>query len=153
MEDCTIKLIKTSASFATNYWDRFVPYLESLVEQEEGRKPTIQHMNNILLGLNSGHLDLWIGVRFNEQEREMLGFLITSKYLGGPSGAGVLWISYLCGMAALPEEAWAAGIEELKQWAALNNCTQLIATTRYAHVAKACMKTGAAQDMRLTWRV
>lgn len=153
MEDCTIKLIKTSASFATNYWDRFVPYLEALVEQEEGVKPSLQHMNNILLGINSGHLDLWIGVRFNEREREMLGFFMTSKYLGGPTGGGVMWILYLCGMAAIPADAWKVGIEEIKQWAVLNGCNKIIATTKHTHIINIATSLGAVRDTRLIWSV
>jgi hypothetical protein len=153
VSDCTVKIIKAEPTFVTKFWDKFVPYLEVLIEREEGVKPTMRRLNNVLMGINTRALDFWVGVRFNGAEREMLGFFITSKCVGGPSGGDTLWVSYLCGMSDIPEEAWVDGIEELKKWAVMNGCSTIEATTNIQRVVDMCVRNGAEQTSRLRWSV
>lgn len=121
--------------------------------EEEGVKPTLAALNNILSGIQSRELVMWLGVQYVGNKRIMLGFFITSKYVGGPAGSQFLHISYLRGLEQLPEEVWQEGFSTVMRHAISEGCNALVATTRHKHIVDIAKKLGAQIDNRIIWRI
>lgn len=139
--------------FVSRYWHEFVPYIEKLTAEEDNKPPSLAALNNVLAGIQSGHMKMWVGVAYEGEDKKLLGFFITSKYVGGPSGADILYVSYLTGLTSLPDEAWYEGLQTVKREAVSEGCTKIVATTKWRRVVEWAERLGATVDSRLTWRL
>jgi len=120
-----------------------------MIEKEEGVEPTITRTNALLTGFTTGHLTLWMGVNDNK----LIGFFVTSKYVGGPVGSSILYLSYLCGMDKIPPSTWHKTMTLLRQHMADSGCDMLIATTDSEKIKNIAENFGATVDHRLVWRM
>jgi len=120
-----------------------------MIEGEEGVEATIARTNALLAGFSSGHLTLWMGL----SENKLIGFFVTSKYVGGPAGGNILYLSYLRGMDKIPPSTWHKTMTLLRQHMASTGCDMLIATTDSDKIKNIAENFGATVDHRLVWRL
>ena len=142
------ELLQASTEFVSANWDSIAPNFEQFSEVEDNRALSMLELNNILAGLQTGYLTLWLGVK----EDKIVGMFISSKHVGGPGGEGILYISYLMGFSTFEASDWQFAIAKLLEHAALKGCVAVVAHTSQDRLRDLAERRGANVDYRLTWR-
>ena len=117
------------------------------MQEEENVKPSLARLNVLLKGFVSGDLHLWVCVVNNR----LVATFVTSKYVGGPAGGQILYLSYLHGLERIPLSAWEIAKNELKSTMEKEGCSLLIAHTKHENVKTLAKSLGAKVDYRLIW--
>lgn len=143
-----VHVFQANGEFVAKYWSVLVGYFGEMIQAEENVEPTLARTNELLHGFISGTLHLWVATSMNS----IVGFFVTSKYVGGPAGSGLMYLSYLRGLDTVPKSTWASTVTALKDHMAAEGCSVLIATTKNERVRDLAQKLGAQVDYRLTWR-
>ena len=132
-------LLKMLPDQVSNYWPHIRESIEQALPPVVNESPN--KMGNILEQLLTGEMQCWVAFR-REDANEVVGFLVTTVTSDACSKTKNLLIYSLCGLKLSRGSDWTEGLEALKKFAKLMQCSRIVAYSDNPLVLKVVEKLG-----------